>query len=53
VQRRFGLGGSEPETLKEVGKAMRLSRERIRQLEKKALAVLRQALDEIEDDVAA
>lgn len=46
VRRRFGLGGVEPETLLEIGKSMNLSRERIRQLEQKALRILRQTLDE-------
>jgi len=47
VQRRFGLGGVEPETLIQIGESMQLSRERIRQLEKKALSILRQTLAEI------
>ena len=46
ILRRFGLGGSAPETLREIGKSMNLSRERIRQLEQKALRILRQTLDE-------
>jgi len=44
ILRRFGLGGGEPETLREIGKSMNLSRERIRQLEQKALRVLRQTI---------
>ena len=47
LRRRFGLGGVESETLIQIGDSMKLSRERVRQLEKKALAVLRQKLDEI------
>ena len=46
VQRRFGLGGVEPETLIQIGESMQLSRERIRQLEKKALSILRQTIAE-------
>ena len=46
ILRRFGIGGGEPETLREIGKSMNLSRERIRQLEQKALRILRQTLDE-------
>jgi len=38
---RFGLTGEEPLTLEEVGKRFGLTRERIRQLEAKALAKLR------------
>ena len=38
---RFGLTGEEPLTLEEVGKHFNLTRERIRQLEAKALAKLR------------
>jgi RNA polymerase sigma factor (sigma-70 family) len=38
---RFGLHGGEPQTLEEVGKHFGLTRERIRQLEAKALAKLR------------
>ena len=44
ILRRFGLGGGEPETLREIGKSMNLSRERIRQLEQKALRILRQTI---------
>jgi len=38
---RFGLTGEEPQTLEEVGKEFDLTRERIRQIEAKALAKLR------------
>ncbi|MDA2931891.1 RNA polymerase sigma factor RpoD/SigA [Nitrospinae bacterium AH-259-F20] len=37
VKLRFGLSGKEPMTLEQVGKRMRLSKERIRQIERKAL----------------
>lgn len=47
LRRRFGLGGAEAETLIQIGDSMNLSRERVRQLEKKALTILRQKLDEI------
>ena len=47
LRRRFGLGGVDAETLIQIGDSMNLSRERVRQLEKKALVVLRQKLDEI------
>ncbi|HEV7886491.1 MAG TPA: sigma-70 family RNA polymerase sigma factor [Acidimicrobiales bacterium] len=38
---RFGLAGSEPHTLEDVGRTFRLTRERIRQIEAKALTKLR------------
>jgi RNA polymerase sigma factor (sigma-70 family) len=38
---RFGLTGEEPRTLEDVGEAFHLTRERIRQIEAKALAKLR------------
>ncbi len=41
---RFGLDGGAPRTLAEVGQRLRLSRERVRQLEKRALSRLKQQL---------
>lgn len=38
---RFGLDGGDERTLEEVGQKMRLSRERIRQLEREALVMVR------------
>jgi RNA polymerase primary sigma factor len=42
LQLRFGLGGASEQTLEEVGKVFGVTRERIRQLEAKALGKLRQ-----------
>ncbi|MBN1311474.1 MAG: sigma-70 family RNA polymerase sigma factor [Anaerolineae bacterium] len=39
---RFGLEGGSPQTLEQIGQVLGLSRERIRQLERKALQQLRQ-----------
>ena len=39
---RFGLEGGQPQTLEQVGQALGLSRERIRQIERQALRQLRQ-----------
>lgn len=41
LDRRFGLAGHSPQTLQEIGEALGVTRERVRQIEKKALAVLR------------
>jgi RNA polymerase primary sigma factor len=42
---RFGLDGSQPLTLEEVGEKFRVTRERIRQIQNLALKKLRRALD--------
>ncbi len=42
LQLRFGLEGSEPLTLSQIGRLINVSRERVRQLETRALAKLRQ-----------
>lgn len=42
--RRFGLGGYERQTLEEVGKAVGLTRERVRQIQMAALKALREIL---------
>jgi len=41
ITRRFGLGDSKAETLEEIGESLGLTRERIRQIESKALERLR------------
>jgi RNA polymerase sigma factor (sigma-70 family) len=47
LRRRYGFDGGDHETLIQIGKSLRLSRERIRQLEVKALGMLRGKLGEI------
>ncbi len=52
ITARFGLGrGNEPLTLKQVGEEMGVTKERIRQLESRALTKLREAADEAKIDV--
>jgi len=43
IDRRFGLHDAEPQTLAEIGADLHLSRERIRQLEERALEKLRRS----------
>ncbi len=43
IKMRFGLDGEDPKTLQEIGEAMGLSRERIRQIESRAKEKLRRS----------
>lgn len=45
--RRFGLAGYERQTLEEVGKAVGLTRERVRQIQVSALKTLREILEKL------
>ncbi|OQY10442.1 MAG: RNA polymerase subunit sigma-32 [Fusobacteriia bacterium 4572_132] len=40
VKMRYGIGGDEPKTLREIGEIFNITRERVRQIEKKALKKL-------------
>ena len=44
ISRRFGLGGYERQTLEEVGQAVGLTRERVRQIQMSALRALREIM---------
>jgi len=48
LQLRFGINNGDSQTLHEVGEQMNRSRERIRQIECKALAKLRKSLMHLE-----
>ncbi|MDN7588981.1 sigma-70 family RNA polymerase sigma factor [Burkholderia seminalis] len=45
LSRRFGLGGAEPDTYDAIAQDAGMSRERVRQIEKRALAALRTAAE--------
>ncbi len=44
LRMRYGLGGEEPKTLKEIGGMLELTRERVRQIENEALRKLNQVM---------
>ncbi len=46
IKRRFGLGNGETETLEEIGTAVGIPRERVRQLQNAALSQLRKICEE-------
>jgi len=41
IKMRFGLDGNTPSTLSQIGKKLRVGRERVRQIEKEALVKIR------------
>ena len=49
IKLRFGLGGAPKMTLKEIAGALNLTKERIRQIEKETLALLRKLLEKKEE----
>ena len=46
LRMRYGLDGEEPLTLKEIGRKIRLTRERVRQIEGEALRKIKEHLME-------
>jgi RNA polymerase primary sigma factor len=53
LELRFGLAGSDPKTLEEVGEGLGITRERVRQLESRALRELRLVAPDLELYLAA
>ena len=51
LRMRFGLDGHEPITLKEIGKKVGLTRERVRQIERDALQNITEAIQSQEEEV--
>jgi len=49
LRHRFGLEGADVMTLEQLGQRLNLSRERVRQLQGKAMALLRQELKHVLD----
>ena len=47
IERRFGLAGEHPQTLEQIGKELGITRERVRQLETRALKELRRSAPEL------
>ncbi len=50
LRRRYGLDGSEPATLSEVGRELDLSRERVRQIEREGLHQIRAVLRRLAEE---
>ena len=48
IRRRYGLSGTEQETLREIGERYALSRERIRQLQERAVDQMRAQFSRLE-----
>ena len=53
IVKRYGLGGTEPQTLTAIGEMLGTTRERVRQIEKRALAKLRHPLVRLRPEVPA
>ena len=50
---RFGIDGTNPMTLKDIGKTIGLTRERVRQIEREALKCINEAIRNQEGEVRA
>ena len=49
IELRYGLGNNKIHTLKEIGKKLNITRERVRQIEKKSISKLKKYLEDYKD----
>jgi RNA polymerase nonessential primary-like sigma factor len=53
IRLRYGLGDGKPLTLSKIGTILKISRERVRQIEREALAKLRKRKEDVREYMAS